>query len=189
MVRNKLYSVIFDYDDLNQIECLVYDVTDFNNELYIETFDLVAMGDFISFPDDTSRLGVDVDFFVNRYPYLGACSFSTKSYDNPIYRLSSLVETCVIIGDFFIYDGANLANLFITSSPLESLNGNGSEFIDGTLVNVSGRDTIYSVSRSYMTIYADSGYTVHYDLVSDNGAKLSCPEALLTKYIAPATTP
>lgn len=70
-----------------------------------------------------------------------------------------------------------------------SLNGNGSEYIDGTEVTVSGRDTVYTVVRSYMTIYTDSGYTVHYDLEATNGAKLSSPEALLTKYVAPVITP
>lgn len=75
----------------------------------------------------------------------------------------------------------------IVSAP--SLNGNGAEYMDGVFVTVNGRETVYTVKRSYMTIYVDSGYTVHYDLESASGEKLSSPEALLTKYVASVTTP
>lgn len=66
---------------------------------------------------------------------------------------------------------------------LPSLNGNGSEYKDGTLVTVVGRNIVYSVNRSYYSLYMDNGYTVHYDLISDDGYKLTVPEALLTKYV------
>lgn len=66
---------------------------------------------------------------------------------------------------------------------LPSLNGNGSEFIDGDTVTVSGRDVVYTVDRSFVSLYSDNGYTVHYDLVATTGHKLTVPEALLTKYI------
>ncbi|MDP3466021.1 MAG: hypothetical protein Q8R86_09665 [Sulfuricurvum sp.] len=73
--------------------------------------------------------------------------------------------------------------------PLQSLNGNGCEYMDGVSVNVYGRDTVYSVSRSYMSMTDDNAYTVVYDLVSTTGAKLTVPESLLSLYVAPIVTP
>lgn len=68
----------------------------------------------------------------------------------------------------------------VESFSLNSLNGNGSEFADGTKVTVSGRVPQYTVTRSFFSIYSDNGYTVHYDLESAEGHKLTAPEALLT---------
>lgn len=105
------------------------------------------------------------------------------------YDLDAFFAECAVTADTLknssFYKSVTPASTI--SAP--SLNGNGSEYVDGTEVIVSGRDTIYTVKRSYMTIYADSGYTVHYDLEAANGSKLSTPEALLTKYTAPVTTP
>lgn len=75
-----------------------------------------------------------------------------------------------------------LAHYDISNITLPSLNGNGSEYKDGAEVTVLGRDVVYSVVRSYHSLYSDNGYTVHYDLVSIDGYKLTVPEALLTKY-------
>lgn len=72
----------------------------------------------------------------------------------------------------------------ILNIDLLSLNGNGSEFIDGVEVKVFGRDTVYTVERSFMSLYSDNGYTVHYDLTSVDGYKCTVPEALLTKHVA-----
>lgn len=72
---------------------------------------------------------------------------------------------------------------FITLQSFQSLNGNGTEFKDGVQVTIFGRETVYTVERSYMSLYSDNGYTVHYDLVSLDGYKCSVPEALLTKYV------
>ncbi|MDD2651730.1 MAG: hypothetical protein PHX44_01690 [Sulfurimonas sp.] len=72
---------------------------------------------------------------------------------------------------------------YLFSNNFISLNGNGCEFLDGTNVKVAGRDVVYSVARSFVSLYSDNGYTVHYDLVSDDGYKLTVPEALLTKYV------
>jgi len=69
----------------------------------------------------------------------------------------------------------------LTHIVLSSLNGVGSEHRDGTYVKVSGRDTVYAVERSYHSLYSDNGYTVHYDLVSSDGYRVTAPEALLTK--------
>lgn len=78
-------------------------------------------------------------------------------------------------------DLQNLSN-DIEHIVLPSLNGNGSEYKDGTQVKVSGRDVVYTVERSYHSLYSDNGYTVHYDLVSSDGYRCTVPEALLTKY-------
>lgn len=74
-------------------------------------------------------------------------------------------------------------------SPLSfpSLNGIGSEFIDGTEVTVDGRSITYTVNRSYMGLVQDNSYTTFYDLDSLNGSKLTAPEALLTQYVVPLT--
>lgn len=67
---------------------------------------------------------------------------------------------------------------------LSSLDGNGCEFRDGVKVVVSGRSSIiYTVERSFISLYSDNGYTVHYDLLSSDGYRCTVPEALLTKYI------
>lgn len=79
-------------------------------------------------------------------------------------------------------DILNLSN-DIENIILPSLNGNGSEYKDGVQVTVSGRDVLYTVERSYHSLYSDNGYTVHYDLVSVDGYRVTVPEALLTKYV------
>lgn len=112
-------------------------------------------------------------------------SFSDVVY----YDLDSFFVECAVTADTLKNSSFYKSVLPPPTVSAPSLNGNGSEYIDGTEVTVSGRDTVYTVVRSYMTIYTDSGYTVHYDLEATNGAKLSSPEALLTKYVAPVITP
>lgn len=74
-------------------------------------------------------------------------------------------------------------------SSLPSLNGNGCEFLDSTQVKVVGRSIVYTVARSYMGLVSDNSYTVLYDCIAFTGETLTVPEALLTRYIAPVTTP
>lgn len=76
-----------------------------------------------------------------------------------------------------------LSHYDVTNINLPSLNGNGAEFLDNASVTILGRETVYTVERSYMSLYTDNGYTVHYDLVSADGYKCSVPEALLTKHV------
>lgn len=76
-----------------------------------------------------------------------------------------------------------LSHYDVTNITLPSLNGNGTEFKDGSSVVLFGRETVYTVERSYMSLYSDNAYTVHYDLVSVDGYKCSVPEALLTKHV------
>lgn len=80
-------------------------------------------------------------------------------------------------------DISALAHYDVTNINLPSLNGNGSEFKDGLAVTVFGRETVYTVERSYMSLYANNAYTIHYDLVSLDGFKCSVPESLLTKQV------
>lgn len=68
-----------------------------------------------------------------------------------------------------------------------SLNGYGAEFKDGDIVNVVGRDVVYSVNRSFFSMYADNAYTIHYDVISSNGQRMIVPEALLTRHTLTAS--
>jgi len=72
-----------------------------------------------------------------------------------------------------------------TLASLLSLNGNGGEYPDGKEVLVYGRDTIYKVSRSYISLTDNNAYTTVYDLVSSTGISITAPEALLTPYVVP----
>lgn len=93
-------------------------------------------------------------------------------------------ETVVYRDINSVYLYAGLAVPPPASVPLPSLNGNGSEFMDGDPVSALGRPDIeFNVVRSFYQIYADNAYQVVYDLESINGHKLSCPEALLSKPI------
>lgn len=73
--------------------------------------------------------------------------------------------------------------------PLQSLNGNGTEFKDGMVVNVLDRLDTFTVLRSYMSLVDSNSYTIAYDLESLTGLKVTCPESLLTLYVAPVVTP
>jgi hypothetical protein len=131
------------------------------------------------------------------FPNLVYLYVDLPSKDYSLY--SSSDAQYFLIANYIFMDSLRFADSFnlglarpstsTPSSALPSLNGNGSEFIDGTKVTVKNRVLVYTVSRSFMTIYADNSYTATYDLVADNGAKLTCPEELLTQYIAPITTP
>lgn len=94
-------------------------------------------------------------------------------------ELNNLHEDIVSLG----------AQLQTVTVPLQSLNGNGCEYMDNTMVTVYGRDTVYSVARSYMSMTDNNAYTAVYDLVSTTGAKLTVPESLLSLYVAPVITP
>lgn len=81
-------------------------------------------------------------------------------------------------------DIATLSHVTLADINLPSLNGRGCEHLDGAMVTVLGRsDIVYTVERSFVSLYMDNGYTVHYDLIATSGHKVTVPEALLTKYI------
>lgn len=94
-------------------------------------------------------------------------------------ELNNLHEDIVTLG----------SQLQTVTVPLQSLNGNGSEYMDNAMVTVYGRDTVYSVARSYMSMTDNNAYTAVYDLVSTTGAKLTVPESLLSLYVAPVVIP
>lgn len=131
--------------------------------------------------DDIGRLQFDVP----NLPFITDSGSSRIQPENDIYYdLDALLFSC------------NLPPIDSNPSSLPSLNGNGCEYLDGESVQVVSsktgqvdRETIYAVSRSYFSIFADNGYIVHYDLVSDDGHKLTCPEALLRRYVATPTAP
>jgi len=76
----------------------------------------------------------------------------------------------------------------ISSYP--SLNGDGSEFVDGSTVNVNGREGRFIVSRSFYSMVSDSAYTVVYDLLGvDSAVKLTVPESLLTAVVETVPAP
>ncbi len=77
----------------------------------------------------------------------------------------------------------------VIPSTLTSLNGSGSEFIDGTLVKVDSRPYTYVVIRSFNALVSDNSYTVIYDLLSDDGHSLSVPEALVIAVTPTVTAP
>lgn len=100
-----------------------------------------------------------------------------------VYTLEQTLSTKADLG-LITFDTSALATKDdIANIVLPSLNGNGSEYKDGTSVTIFGRSTVYTVERSYMSLYSDNGYTVHYDLISVDGYRCSVPEALLTKYV------
>lgn len=117
----------------------------------------------------------------------------------PLVNFSALYVDNDITGNYLAngtsayYDKQSLIDCFQipmpTLSTMPTLNGNGSEFIDGTEVTVDGRTTIYTVTRSYIGLVVDNSYTTLYDLEALNGAKVTVPESLLTQYVAPVIAP
>lgn len=136
------------------------------------------------------------------------CEFieSLNSTLNLLFQKVQAIETKLSTIDTQILNGIDASTLDLTpiASTIEtvvtaavtdnisglianaSLNGYGAEYKDGDSVTVSGRDIIYTVNRSFFSMYADNAYTVHYDLTSSNGQKMIVPEALLTRYIPTA---
>lgn len=120
--------------------------------------------------------------------------------DGQIYIGTVPVSVPVIVTPLYIFDNSDSLRISKRSLypdtiscppvvvPLPSLNGNGCEYLDGDSVTVLGRDTVYSVKRSYMGLVADNSYTALYDLQSIDGAKCSAPENLLVRYVAPVVT-
>jgi len=104
-------------------------------------------------------------------------SSSLSSLDS--VELNNLHEDIVALG----------TQLSTVTVPLQSLNGNGTEFMDGVEVSVTGRTIPYTVSRSYMSLMNTDTYTIVYDLVAADGSKVTCPESFLTLYVAPVVTP
>lgn len=143
--------------------------------------------------------GFDVGLFLQSFPDMGSFYMSIDGSILTSNHFNFPENTFIVNG--FVFNGLDGFLNYINStlatpisipsapSPVSSLNGNGCEFIDGIEVLVDGRETIYKITRSFYTIYADNAYIVCYDLQSTDGHKLTCPESLLTKYVAPTITP
>jgi len=133
---------------------------------------------------------VDCKLLFDNFPTVGTISFN-NSVTNTILANPSNSESFVKLGHYVYFDLHSLCSYNSISLPVSllSLNGNGCEFKDTTLVNVFGRSIVYSVSRSYFGLVADNSYTALYDCSSQSGESITVPEALLTRYTAPVTTP
>lgn len=124
----------------------------------------------------------------------------TNYYETEITRLTAIITTQQDVLDAKIasVESQNVTlkslsktnfDALVIPDTLTSLNGAGSEFIDGTLVNVEMRPYTYVVIRSFNALVADNNYTVIYDLLSDDGHSLSVPEALVTAVVPTVTAP
>jgi len=131
---------------------------------------------------------IDIDAIFDALPNVGLI---VVPYGNSNVAFLNTVNTHVEMNGYYFRDIQSLTDVYgiNTSVPIPSLNGNGCEFLDSTQVKVVGRSIVYAVVRSYMGLVSDNSYTALYDCVSATGETLTVPEALLTRYIAPVTTP
>lgn len=136
---------------------------------------------------------IDMDMFFNLYPdcdkFYYPSSFDGIGLGGSYYNACIVESGQDIYRDIASYCHEKRILLPDYLIPLPTLNGNGCEFIDGKQVTVQGRNTVYSVTRSYMGLVTDNSYTTFYDLSANTGEKLTVPEALLTLYVAPVTVP
>lgn len=137
--------------------------------------------------------GIDFTFdyigFFSAYPTVGyvinnSTSITLSSFPSQNFQIDNIT-----FSDFESMKSYLLGSSSNLGLKASSLNGNGCEFLDLTNVKVVGRSTIYQVLRSYMGLEADNRYTALYDCLAVTGESLTVPEALLTRYIAPVTTP
>lgn len=140
--------------------------------------------------------GVDVSLFVQSFPDMG--SFYTLQNGSVLTTdLYDLPENFFIINGY-VFSGLNGLLGYVNSiiptpivipspSSSSSLNGNGCEFKDNTIVNVVGRDIQYTVLSSMYYLLEDNSYTVLYALQSPTGETLNCPESFCTRYVPPVT--
>ena len=139
---------------------------------------------FIQFVDEFAPTN---DFFIQ----INQTAFTISQF---LFNYDALAHPNFIIDGFKLYSSQAVYDFVnqiptIPTTSLPSLNGNGCEFLDTAQVKVVGRSIVYTVSRSYMALVSDNNYTALYDCVSFSGETLTVPEALLTRYIAPVTTP
>lgn len=105
---------------------------------------------------------------------------------NPLYFDGG--DSLFHLGHTLFYDNDAVTSYFgieatPPSSPIQSLNGNGCEFMDGSKVNVNGRSQVYTVEFSFFFLLDDATYTPLYSLKSDTGATLYAPETQCTLYV------
>lgn len=166
--------------DFNQT--LIQQLQGVENAIYDVAITLATKTDLQSITIDTTNLATKTDIDT-----ISLNMVSDVDFASGIFNLATKTDLSGITVDTTNLatktDISALAHYDVSNIILPSLNGNGSEFIDGVEVKVFGRDTVYTVERSFMSLYSDNGYTVHYDLTSVDGYKCTVPEALLTKHV------
>lgn len=181
MARDKRYQIFSSPEgDLSIVGMYVMDY-DSNN----------AIDTPIISPDvayfDAGTLMIKTEEFFNLYQ---DCAFvycdDNVSYIDDLHRFPSfpLGTKGKMYNASFLID---LYNIPVSSSAPSSLNGNGCEFKDNTIVNVVGRDIQYTVLSSMYYLLEDNSYTVLYALQSPTGETLNCPESFCTRYVPPVT--
>lgn len=164
-----------EYFENGYIETGYADVASSGSDVPVSNFDLSSV------LSELQRLSTSVDSLIS----------SASSHSTFLARIDGvddnlLTQNYVILNkDVDLLNSLNELKTSLHAVNLSSLNGAGCEFKDGTSVTVSGRSTIYIVERSFMSLFSDNGYTVHYDLLSSDGYRCTVPEALLLKYIPP----
>lgn len=189
MVRNKKYLLQFFSDGVNLVRAC-------------EVSTIGVEGINAPTPESTyfTLSGDGISVNVNEvFTYYGDCASVFIRVDNPYFL--DMVEFGTTIQynqNTYFYDLESVKGYFgITCPILPTLNGIGGEYLDGETVQVvsaknSGiltRNVIYTVTRSYHSLYADNAYVVMYDLDSIEGYKLTCPETLLVRYVEPVIAP
>lgn len=212
MLRDRYIRIVLSVVEPDEGLILLSNIDNISTE--VETYNGVGQGANPYYYLGEGGYYVNVFNIFSLFPTVGVIYLELSTFLNsvvvsrlPTYDTSNVGITSIQFSDAIYYDldafffdcaisADTLKNTSFYNSVLPppivsapSLNGNGAEYTDGVFVTVNGRETVYTVKRSYMTIYSDSGYTVHYDLESASGEKLSSPEALLTKYVASVTTP
>lgn len=178
MVRDSFYSIAFIDSTLtvhsekdNVINSISYTPPE---ATYPSWFSITNVGSY----------SVDMDLFFAHY--LDAMCLDTLDCLNFSVRCEVTNESNYLYPEGYVYYDSNSVYRVCNkvAPPLQgslpSLNGNGSEFLDGDRVTVQFRDTVYTVDRSFFVLYSDNTYTTYYDLIGDNTSKLTCPQSLLT---------
>lgn len=183
MVRNKRYQILSSpQGDLSQVS--IY-IMDFDSNSIIDAPTIFA--DLVYFDGDT--LMIKSEEFFNYYQ---DCAFVYS--DDKISYIDDLNKfpyfPLGVKGK--MYSSSLLVDMYniplVTDISASSLDGNGCEFKDNTIVNVVGRDIEYTVLSSMYYLLGDNSYTVLYVLQSPTGETLNCPESFCSRYVSPPTT-
>lgn len=194
VIRIDLASVSYEVGYEGAVD-VSYDATSLSTFFSLVDGEITIVDDSIDYVVYPSGVNINIDGSVYPDSWIGSMSLNLTGTQKffVVKTSSSLVFHSVsqFLSDF----GTVLPPVVL--EPLNSLNGNGAEFLDGETVNVVSsknnsiitRDVVYSVVRSYYSLYSDNAYIVIYDLESIEGYKLSCPETLLVRYVEPVIAP
>lgn len=188
MVRNQIYTLFCNPDtdvsiDTMRLEHSTMGQGDENPSIALDS-------SWASIP--FSQLNINLSAFFLAFPHAGVLripsAFNFVSLDGWSSQNLNFPDG---VGCFYDKD-AVILYFGIESTPsapvLPSLNGDGCEYIDGDTLTVVGRDYPMTVKRSSRVLVSDNNYTVIYDLESDNGAKVTAPENLVSRYVVSLVT-